>query len=280
MTLHRTFASLALLLASCSPGRLNVVGRVPNSLQQGMVAYWPCDEGTGDAGIGGMLLDHSGFGYNGSIIGGTLLPDSGHAGFGGALHFDSGNSVIVGSFPNALDSWSVALWVRPGSWASSPPASGNGNDTYVTLISTEIAGNTEITGNGGWEMNIRFPGSGQDTNGWRYNFAYPNPADAGPWWYYEWAEAYGVDVSQWTHLVAVVDSSVKKILFYKNGVQSGENPITSFIRPGSNALYFGTWSGGGRYFVGDLDDIVIYGRALAAAEVALLFKQPAPSNTH
>jgi hypothetical protein len=39
----------------------------------------------------------------------------------------------------------------------------------------------------------------------------------------------------------------------------------------------GTWSQGGRYFVGDLDDIVIYQRALTAAEVVSLYTQPAPS---
>jgi hypothetical protein len=274
MALHRTFALLAFLLAGCSQGRLDVVGLAPNSLGDGMVAHWPCDEGSG-----ATLGDVPRHKFDGTILGTTWLLDSGHPGFGGALHFDSGNSVIVESeFPPASRDWSVSLWVRPGAWASSPPASGSGGDTYVTLISTEIA----VTG--GWEMNVRFPGSAQDQPIWRYNFAYPNPADAGPWWYYQWAEAYTVDVGVWTHLVGVVDTSATKVLLYKNGVltwdANQERPITSTILSGSVALYMGRWSGVGRYFVGDLDDIVIYSRALTADEVALLYKQPAPTVLH
>jgi len=58
---------------------------------------------------------------------------------------------------------------------------------------------------------------------------------------------------------------------------STKKAITDLIRPGST-LYLGTWSDGGRYFVGDLDDIVIYGRALTPTEISALYAQPAPSN--
>jgi hypothetical protein len=77
--------------------------------------------------------------------------------------------------------------------------------------------------------------------------------------------------------VAVVDSDAMKIQFYENGVLSIENPITSLIRPGNSTLFLGTWSGGWRYFVGDMDDIVIYGRALTQTEVGTLYTQPAPA---
>ena len=265
MAFHRTFALLALLLAACSPRGLDVVGQVPDSLRRDMVAYWSCDEGTG-----GMLLDSSGYGNNGNIIGATWLLDSGHTGFGGALHFDSGNSVTVGGFKDATQSWSVSLWVRPATWASPSPSPDNSGDTYVTLISTEVVRT------GGWEMNVRFP---QLERTWRYHFAYPSPGDAGGL-SYQWAEPLGIDVDFgiWTHLVGVVDSAVMKILFYRNGIQFAEKPITDLTQPGSSALYLGTWSEGGRYFVGDLDDIVIYGRALTELEVGSLYKRPAPSN--
>ncbi|HJX65513.1 MAG TPA: LamG domain-containing protein [Polyangia bacterium] len=261
MAFHRTFALLVLLLAACSSRGLDVVGLAPNTLGQDMVAYWSCDEASG-----GMLGDHSGNGYNGNIIGATWLQDSGHPGFGGALHFESGNSVVVGAFPDANDSWSVSLWVRPAAWAS--PA--YGGDSYVTLISTEVP---RV---GGWELNVRLP---ELERTWRYHFAYPDPGDAGSI-AYQWDEANGFDVDLWTHLVAVVDSSAMpmQILFYKNGVLSAQKTITSLILPGSNALYMGRWSGDGRYFVGDLDDIVIYRRALVQAEVSALYERPAPSN--
>jgi hypothetical protein len=125
-------------------------------------------------------------------------------------------------------------------------------------------------------MNVRFP---QLERTWRYHFAFPNPGDAGSL-DYQWAETVGFDVDEWTHLVAVVDSDAMQILFYKNGVPSAEKAITSLILPGSDALYMGRWSGDGRYFVGDLDDIVIYSRALTADEVVSLYKQPAPTVLH
>jgi hypothetical protein len=265
MAFHRTLALLVLPLAACTPRGLDVVGLAPNTLRTDMVAHWPCDEGTG-----GMVLDVSGYGHNGSIIGATWLADSGHADFGGALHFESGNSVVVGSFPDATASWSVSLWVRPSAWESPSPSSDNGSDTYVTLISTEIV---RV---GGWEMNVRLP---QLETTWRYHFGYPNPGDAGSW-NYQWADAVGFDLGIWTHLVAVVDNVAMKISFYKDGALSGEKAIVSLIQPGSDALYFGRWSGDGRYFVGDLDDIVIYGRALTSTEVDALHKQPAPPVSH
>jgi len=241
---------LVLLLASCSPGGLNVVGRAPNSLQQDMVAHWSCDD------TGTTLVDHSGNGHDGVIAGATWI--SGH--FGGALHFDSGNSVVVGGvgepFPDATASWSVSLWVSP--------ASSNSGD-WATLISTEIPFV------GGWEMNLELPA---DYTGLQYHFAYAVESDAGP---YEYWDCPCVDVDQWTHLVVVVDGSAMQLSFYKNSFLQSESPITDLIQPGSPALYLARWSGDERYFVGDLDDIVIYKRALGKDEVLSLFQKPAPS---
>jgi hypothetical protein len=259
MALNRTLAPLALLLAGCSPGGLNVVGQAPNSLRQDMIAYWSCDNVTD--GNDPTLVDDSGNQNTGTVLGATLTP--GH--FGNALHFESGNSVFVENFSQAHPSWSVSLWVCPAAWASPSPTD---SDTYVTLISTEIAVQ------GGWEMDVVFHQREMST--WKYNFAYPNPSDAGPW-DYQWAEASSFDVGAWTHLVAVVDSDAMQILFYENDVLSGQNQITSLIRPGNSTLYLGTWSTGGRYFAGDLDDIAIWGRALTQTEVDSLYKQPAPS---
>ncbi|MGB8296377.1 MAG: LamG domain-containing protein [Polyangia bacterium] len=265
MASHRTFVLIALALAGCTQGRLDVVVPAPNSLQQDMVAHWPCDEGSG--ATLGDIPSHS---YDGTILGATwLIP--GH--FGNALHFSSGNSVIVSGsgFPQATPDWSVSLWVRPQpqTWVVGADF---GDNSYITLISTEIGLS------GGWEMNAQLLAG--DTT-WKYSFAYPDPGDAGSRAYQSY-DCDCLEVGQWTHLVAVVDSSssVKEILFYKNGVLDGEKPITDTIHSGSNALYLGTWSGGERYFVGDLDDIVIYSRALTADEVALLYKQPAPTVLH
>jgi hypothetical protein len=239
-----------------------------------MVAHWPCDE----EGDGNTLYDHSVNKYDGVINGAKYLADSGHSGFGGALHFDSGNSVTVNGFPAATKSWSVSLWVRPATWAL--PADSN-SSYYITLISTEIVSASGKPG-AGWEMNGHLPAAPQleDSRDWEYHFAYPKSGDASPY-LYSYVDCNCLDPYQWTHLVAVVDSDTMQLSFYKNGQQQVQQVITEVIRPpltdtGTSPLYMGSWSGG-RYFTGDLDDIVIFSRALTLAEVGSLYAQPALS---
>ena len=255
---------MALLLAACTPRGLNVVGLAPD-----MVAHWPCDQ----EGDGTTLYDHSVNRYDGVINGAKFLPDSGHTGFGGALHFESGNSVTVNGFLAATTSWSVSLWVRPATWAI--PTDDNG-DSYITLISTEIVFAS------GWEMNGHLPPPRPPDNyqAWEYHFAYPKSGDAAANRYqYSYVDCDCLDVNQWTHLVAVVDGTAMQMYFYKNGSQQVQQAITDVIQPPQNGispLYLGSWSGG-RYFTGDLDDIVIFRRALTVDEVRALYAQPAPS---
>ena len=252
MAFQRNSTALLLLLASCSPGRFDVVGLAPDSLRTGMVAYWSCDEGTGST-----LADHSGNGHDGAITGTTWTWIPGR--FGNALHFESGDSVSVTPFPPATDNWSVSLWVRP--------ASGDFGDSYLTLISTEIGCV------GGWEMNARLTSSDME-----YHFGYPRQGDAGNCRPYEYYSCFNcVDSGQWTHLVALVDSDAGLLSFYRNGVLQGTSASQDLILPGSATLYLARWYKEGRNFVGDLDDVVIHNRALKPAEIESLYAQP-PSN--
>src|SRR5262249_24003726 len=82
---------------------------------------------------------------------------------------------------------------------------------------------------------------------------------------------------EWTHMVATVDSSAGMISVYVGGVLGASLPITHTILPGSATLYMGKWIGDGRLLVGDLDDILIYRRALFPAEITEL-SQSSPSD--
>jgi len=263
MAFRRIITPLVLLLTACSPRGLDVVGLAPD-----MVAHWSCDEEAGTT-----LVDHSVNRYDGVINGATWLRDSGHAGFGGALHFESGNSVTVNAFPAATRSWSVSLWVRPAAWAL--PAD-SGLNYYITLISTEVVFES------GWEMNGHLPAASlpDDYRAWKYHFAYPRNGDAGGGRYqYSYIDCDCLDANQWTHLVAVVDREAMQVSFFKNGHQQVQQAITDVIQSpqmGTSPLYLGSWSGE-RYFTGDLDDIVIFRRALTLDEVGSLYAQPAPS---
>jgi hypothetical protein len=236
---------LALLLAACSAGKLDVVSLKPNTLQLGMVAHWPCDAEGGLA-----LVDSSGNGHDGTLTGVTWVGGQ----FGGALHFDAVGQVSVPSFPQASGSFSVALWYRA-------PA-GDYGDSHLTL-----AGN--LQGSGGWEMSVTL--SPADT---QYSFGYPQGGDGGG--AYEHINTTRVDVDTWVHLAAVVDSRAMRLSLYKNAELLGESLLAYLISPGSDDLAFGREASSRRYLVGDLDDIVIWNRALVQAEIRELLAQPAP----
>lgn len=237
-----------LLVASCTAGPLEVVD---NSLLRGLVAHWPLDESAG-----GAVADSSGNEHHGTMQGATWIP--GH--FGGALHFEQGAGVAVPLFPPATSQWTVGLWVRPSAEAL--------GDTLVTLVSAEQVFS------GGWEMNARLA-----TDARFYQFSYYlGPGDSD----YFTHDCACVVAQQWTHLVGVVDGAAGTLAFYRDGLL--QLPMATpppgvapgVIKPGSSTLYLGRWNMEGRLFKGDLDDVVIYDRALTASEVAALARSTVP----
>jgi Concanavalin A-like lectin/glucanases superfamily len=238
---------LATLLAcACSAGHMDVVHLSPNSLQLGMVAHWSCDQ---EGSV--TLADNSGNGHDGMVDGATLI--EGH--FGGALHFDTGNSVTVPAFPQATRSFSVALWFRA-------PLS-DFDDAYLGLVGNE---NPSV---GGWEMSVKLSPSDL-----AYRFGYPFGGDAGM--SYQHYQTEHVDLERWVHLAAIVDGDTMRLSFFKNAELVGDAELAGPIQTGNSNLLLGRWANDGRMLVGDVDDIVIFNRALVAAEVALLYAEPAP----
>ena len=240
-------ATLALGTGACTAGRMDVVDLSANSLQLGMVAHWSCDQAGGST-----LADSSGNGHDGAIDGATWIDGR----FGSALHFDAGNSVTVPSFPQATRSFSVALWFRA-------PV-GDFDDSYLAVIGNENPST------GGWEMSVRLNASDL-----AYRFGYPLGGDAGTT--YEHCQTDHVDLNRWVHLAAVVDADSMRLTLFKDSVLVGDSDLGGPIEPGNSDLLLGRWSTDGRVLVGDVDDIVVFNRALVAAEVALLYARPAPT---
>jgi hypothetical protein len=250
MALKLAVPLVALLALGCRASPMDAVQLSPTSLSTGIVAHWKCDEGSGT-----LLTDVSGHGHDGTL---TSVHEnnwtSGH--FGGALHLEQGDSVSVPDFPPATSSWTLALWIRANQ--------GDFGDRYLTVISTEQVFV------GGWELNMRLGPTETE-----YAFGYPAPSDASEW-NYEHNDCACVDPGQWTHVTIVVDGQAQQIQFYKNGILRESRAVKSFIQPGSATLYFGRWSGNDRLFVGDLDDVVVYDRALVPEEARSLYERAAP----
>ena len=255
-------------LAACSPGAIEVVDVDPASLGTGLLAHWRFDDGTGS-----VLTDHSGNGLNGQILNASWI--EGPPGFGGALHFNA-SEVSVPMFPRALPMgpWTVAGWARLHAE--------NFNSTYLTLISTENVFH------GGWQMNAgETPVTDVPPSIPIYQFGYwvgPMEGD------YFVVNCACVLYDEWVHLAAVVDPMNRQMLFYRNGVyQETTVPAAGAafppIKEGSATLYLGRWPPNPppdgpeikRELTGDLDDFVVYSRALAPREIERLAREGLPT---
>ena len=288
--------SLVLVMGACTAGPIEVLQGNPASWRANLVAYWPMDDGEQDAGLdagtdGGMtagmtasmtaamdpsldagtdaaryVADRSGNAHRGVLTGGTWVPGR----FGGALHLEAPNDqVTVITFPAAMPDWSVSLWVR----LPMTPVPFTPPDPFLTLLSTEVPKGFGMAG--GWEMNL-----GQRTTNMLdqnfFQFAYWVGPAVGQ--YDTYNTQMNVTPGEWTHIAAVVDSSAKTLSFYINGeLQPDPQAVSEFIKPTSDStLFMGAWTGAGRRFTGDLDDVVIYSRVLNPGEVKTLSENAVP----
>jgi hypothetical protein len=267
-----------LLVAGCSSLPIDAVELTPMTLNQGLVAHWSFDDGEGSS----LALDTSGNNHNGTLTGGTWISDGR---FSGALQLLSGEYVTVAPSPflavpatstpsstpasaPVISKFSVSAWVRIHTYLQDTTADG----VWGTVISTEV-GNT-----GGWEVNVshRYADPG-------LNFAYWNGRYLGGYDYASCTSCMPLPVAgspstmPWTQVVAVVDrDNPNTISLYINGQLQGTSQVPEGILPGNATLTIGQWPSGGRYLIGDIDDIAIWNRALVPSEVVMLNSQPVP----
>ena len=246
MKAHELWAAgFVLFLSGCGPSRIDAVGLTPTTLGTGLVAHWTFDK------INSTILeDSSGNLRHGTISGATFVNDGR---FGGALHFQRGDTVTVDSFPDATSSWSFSAWIRI--------AEEEFSDELGTAISTEDYQK------GGWEFQTYGRSSGIY---WHFGYLTAPPSK------YAHYECRDFEVGRWSHATAVLDGTVGEVSFYLDGQFKEKTDAVPSILPGTRELVMGKWSGAGRLFAGSLDDVAIYSRALSAAEVTELHDRPAP----
>src|SRR3989344_8061367 len=79
--------------------------------------------------------------------------------------------------------------------------------------------------------------------------------------------------NKWTHLFVVVDRSANRMIGYVNGVAVGVGTdITGFGSVSGSSRLKMSSNGSQYFFLGSLDDVRIYNRALSATEVYNLYK--------
>lgn len=239
-------AALPSLVTACSESVLDAVGLPPQVLSDGMVAHWRLDESSGTA-----VGDSSGNGHDGQLTGGSWISDGR---FGGALRLAAGDAVAVAGVPAATPNWTVAVWLR----MSDQQFASSASDLFTEVLSTENFRSA------GWQINVD-----KRLAQPRYVFSYWSP----PLGDYIGVECSCVVTGAWVHLAATVDTNTNRITLYQNGISVDQQTRPSDIVPGDSTLYFGRWNMSGRLLDGDLDDVAIWARALAPAEISALATQ-------
>lgn len=204
-------------------------------LADGPIAYWRLDDTTT-----AIAKDSSGHGHDGSYQGGVTFGATGIPGDGDtAVSFDGTGQMTV-SLPSAFDfagnvPYSIELWAMP---ASGPTSMGLvGKSTY----------GADAGGYSGWYLACA---SDDTIDSWRNNDETGNPAPAP-----------GV----FLHIVSTYDGT--NLSLYVNGQPFSSDPVPAPIAATNAPLIAGTVTSWGT-FVGVLDEIAIYDKALTQKQIA------------
>ena len=217
----------------------------PNST---LVGNWNMDEGSGNT-----LLDATSYENNASLIGSPTWV-TGVSGL--AIRFNGSNqyaTVPDNSSLNVTDAVTLAGWIRPEKTGSTQVIMKKGLTRQTDGYELSLLSNGKI-----------FFRINQLTNGetYRVNSSAIHPSD-------------GVT---WMHIAATFDGSTIKL--YINGKENKSVTFSSpvSIIPNSLPLAFGAQSNGSNRYMGALDDLRVYNRALSASEISGLVSMPATSN--
>ncbi len=213
-----------------------------------LLAWWKCDEGTGN-----VVSDSSPGAHNGTFV---PTPGAWTTGVNGsAIRLIGPKIVEVPPFRVTLTQATMCGWFLPNGvqndWASMIMHRGTGlAHGFNFLASRQLA----------------------------YHWA-----DATETWSYRGTAYYAAD--EWTHCAVTVEPS--KATFYVNGAMICSNSVTHAAANWDNVVHLGgddpaSWSG--RQMNGSLDDVMFFSRALTAAEIKSLVPpklkamKPVPAN--
>ncbi|MBX4198608.1 LamG domain-containing protein [Candidatus Parcubacteria bacterium] len=221
--------------------------RPPNNL--GLMGYWSFNEG-----VGTVATDFSGNGNTGSV-GGPLWDSKGKR--GSALNFDGSNDQVAtanGNSVKGLTQATLSLWFRPDRL----------NGTAQVLYAESV---TASAATGRFRLRIDsddkliFHGKAPDSDGTTI-----------------WVDSStALATSTWYHAVAVFDSVGDVQHLYINGVdQSASVTEVAFETTDPAAPpRIGRNPDGANSFLGLIDEVRVYNRALTSTEVAALYNSGA-----
>ncbi len=193
----------------------------------GPVGWWKMEEGSWN-GTTGEVADSSGYGNNGTAVGGAT---TGSGKFGKAGNFDRLDDYITIANSSSLNvvNLTMSAWIKP----SSLPAS-----THQRLI-------TKNSGSG-YLLNIY-------DSYFEIYIGDQNVAGS------------TLAAGQWAYITATMDGSWIKL--YKNGVLLSNTAYTGTINTGSGSLNLASSNSGTSLFGGNLDEVKIYNYARTPSQI-------------
>ena len=216
---------------------LSASAQVPSYVpSNGLIGWWP---------FSGNTNDESGNGYNGTVTGATLTTDR----FGNAnssYNFNGTSSKIGFGSSQSLINLSVFTY---SVWLYRDPLC-----KYGAIVISNYGGN--------YRGNLLF--GKVDGNGYAQIRLHKLSSFAG-------SESSILD-NTWTNIVTVKDANSVKI--FKDGVLIQNSDITNFTSLNNTSFPFvvgGSGWGNSNYFMGNIDDIGIWNRALTQTEITNLY---------
>jgi hypothetical protein len=203
---------------------------------QGLVGYWPLDEGTGTT-----AGDQSGNGNGGTWVGGSSYAGGKVGNFAGNFNGSSNYVDTNKSFDwSSSQPYSFCSWVNISSGGEAPILSKFGFDYTFAAAAA---------GGGEWFLYWN-SGGGNSVNVSTLTAVY----------------------GQWEHLCLSYNSTSSIVSLYQNGSLVGTGTDAGNHQSTSETTKIGAgYRGGLQYLKGLIDDVRIYNRALSASEVQALY---------
>jgi|GEM_PF-4725256 len=210
----------------------------------GLIGHWPLD---------GNAEDTSGKGHNGAITGAT--PTTGQC--GGAYRFNGSAAIDVGNLDFSSGQYTVSSWIRTDlpaateSWKDwlTKLDIGSGSGPFMLFLGD---GRVANGGGNGPGLVVWSGGSGVvGINGTNLNYR----------------------DGAWHHVAATYQSGSQKL--YADGVLVGTNTYSGSLPSNSKSVVIGGIEGFGPFhhrWVGDIDEVAIYDRALDASEITTIYQ--------
>ena len=187
---------------------------------------------------------------------------------GGVIRFGNTNSGAGASsstgFSN-LSTYTVEVWVKPAGTMGDYDPSVEGNTNYTPSFFAEKkypVTNSRV--NMVLAYNARGLTNGTPNNSYRYEAAINN----GSWKKYQIPTNYSSDLNNWVQIISSYNGSTLTI--YRNGVSLGTSPalgVTSLRTPSDGYWIAHRWDQNDGVY-GDYSKVMMYDRALSAAEVS------------